>query len=52
MQIQQSCKVYGKRGYSNVHSKLYDNMRHEILNEIEKEKVWNDILATLNYWNK
>ncbi len=41
-----------KRGYSNVHSKLYDNMRHEILNEIEKEKVWNDILATLNYWNK
>lgn len=33
-----------KRGYTNVSSILYRNMRHEILNEQGKEKVWNDIL--------
>lgn len=31
-------------GYNNIYSKLYDNMRHEILNETEKDKVYNDIL--------
>lgn len=33
-----------ERGYSNVISAIYPNMRHEVLNEIGKEKVWNDIL--------
>lgn len=33
-----------KIGYKNVTSKIYDGMRHEILNEIEKELVWKDIL--------
>ena len=32
-------------GYSNVQSRLYPNMRHEILNENGKEAVWNDILS-------
>ena len=36
-----------KRGYSNVSSKLYPNMRHEILNEIGKEEVYVDILNWL-----
>lgn len=31
-------------GYKNVDGILYANMRHEILNEIEKVKVYNDIL--------
>lgn len=31
-------------GYHNITSSLYDGMRHEILNEREKETVWNDIL--------
>lgn len=38
-------------GYNHVSSKLYKNMRHEILNEKKKEIVYNDILKTLNAWN-
>lgn len=33
-----------KAGYTNVDGTMYPNMRHEILNEKEKETVWNDIL--------
>lgn len=33
-----------RHGYSNVSSALYGGMRHEILNEKEKENVWKDIL--------
>lgn len=33
-----------KVGYRNVTSKAYDGMRHEILNETERSKVWADIL--------
>lgn len=32
------------RGYTNVTSVIYPAMRHEVLNEIGKEEVWNDIL--------
>ena len=39
-----------KVGYNDVTYQLYPGMRHEILNEIGKEKVWNDILKTLNEW--
>lgn len=39
-----------KVGYPKVTSKLYPNMRHEIHNEIGKEKVWQDILETLSEW--
>ena len=31
-------------GYRNVTAKLYDGMRHEILNEKQKEQVYRDIL--------
>lgn len=31
-------------GYQNISCKTYPKMRHEILNEIDKETVWNDIL--------
>ena len=33
-----------RHGYTNVSSALYGGMRHEILNEKEKENVWKDIL--------
>lgn len=33
-----------KAGYKNVRAKLYKNMRHEILNEPEHAKVYQDIL--------
>lgn len=34
-------------GYNDVTSKAYSGMRHEILNETDKETVWNDILELL-----
>ena len=41
-----------KVGYVNVTSKLYPHMRHEIVNELGKEHVWNDILNQLTNWQK
>ena len=35
------------RGYRNVSAKLYPGMRHQILNEENKDVVWNDLLALL-----
>ena len=37
-----------KVGYSNVTSKRYEDMRHEIHNEINREIVYNDLLTYLN----
>lgn len=34
-------------GYTNITSRTYEGMRHEILNETRKETVWNDILGVL-----
>ena len=36
------------RGYTNVTSVIYPAMRHEVLNEIGKEEVWDDILYFMN----
>ena len=33
-----------KQGYKDVDGKMYPNLRHEILNEDEKDKVYEDIL--------
>lgn len=38
-------------GYQNVSSVIYPNMRHEVLNEIGKQKVWEDILAFIREEN-
>ena len=35
-------------GYQHVPGKMYPGMRHEILNEVEKEKVYANILSYLN----
>ena len=35
-------------GYSNIMNKTYPAMRHEILNEIGKERVWQDVLDFMN----
>ena len=40
------------RGYRNVSSKVYPNMRHEIHNEAGKEAVWQDIAKTLDAWRE
>ncbi|MCR4911153.1 MAG: lysophospholipase [Bacilli bacterium] len=36
-------KMYHKYGVKSVQTKVYTHMRHEILNELEKEKVFEDI---------
>lgn len=45
--LQAAADAMKKRGYRNVDLKLYPGMRHEILNETDKLKVWNDILQQL-----
>lgn len=54
-----SCKDFAKAvdhmktaGYTKVSSRLYDGMRHEILNETDKKRVWNDVLRTLESWSE
>ena len=37
-----------KQGYQNITGTLYENMRHEILNEVQNEMVYNDILIWMN----
>jgi alpha-beta hydrolase superfamily lysophospholipase len=41
----ESVKTLKKAGFSNVRTITYENMRHEILNEIGKEKVYSDIIS-------
>ena len=44
-----SAQVFLKNlGYKNIKGILYPNQRHEILNELENEVVYNDILKWLN----
>lgn len=37
-------------GYNDVTSAIYSGMRHEVLNEIGKETVWQDILNHILIW--
>lgn len=46
--FREAVKAMEKAGYENVRSVLYPSMRHEILNEAGKERVWNDVLAFLD----
>ena len=39
--------AYRKAGFADVDLRLYLGMRHEIHNEIDKEKVYNDLLKWL-----
>lgn len=41
-------EAYKKIGLNNVELKMYEDMRHEILNEIGKMDVYKDILAYIN----
>lgn len=41
-------KMYRELGVKNVELKIYENMRHEILNETGHEKVYQDILDFIN----
>ena len=37
--------MYKKAGLKDVSYKLYENDRHEILNELDKDVIFNDILS-------
>ena len=37
-------------GYTNVTARLFPGMRHEILNELQKELVYADVQNTLEQW--
>lgn len=39
-----------EKGYDDVTSALYAGMRHEVLNEVNKESVWQDILDHIRLW--
>lgn len=41
-------KMLKKTGHTNVYMKLYEGARHEILNEINREEVYGDIVDWLN----
>jgi alpha-beta hydrolase superfamily lysophospholipase len=41
--------IYLKNGAKNLKFKLYENARHEILNEINREEVYKDILEFFEY---
>lgn len=40
----------GKHGWHEVTWKLYPDMRHEVLNEVGKEQVWEDLYELLMSW--
>ncbi len=42
-------KEYKKAGIKNVKIKLYPNDRHEILNETDRDVVYEDLLHWLNH---
>ncbi len=46
--LNDSIETLRKAGYENISCKVYEHMRHEILNETDAEKVYADILAWLN----
>ena len=37
-------------GYEDVTYRIYDGMRHEILNETDRQRVFDDIYAHLERW--
>lgn len=46
--VYQAIKTYKKIGIKDISYKFYKDSRHEILNEINKEEVYNDIIEWLN----
>lgn len=46
--LNNSIKILKKAGYNNIKLNVYDNMRHEILNETSFNIVYDDIINFLN----
>ena len=45
--LEKAVALMRKVGYARTDLKLYPGMRHEILNETDRQQVWNDILAQI-----
>ena len=45
--LEQAVELMRQVGYRQVDLKLYPGMRHEILNETDRQQVWDDVLALL-----
>ena len=45
--LAQAAELMRRVGYRHVDVKLYPGMRHEILNETDRQTVWNDVLEAL-----
>ncbi len=41
-------KMYHKLGLTHVGTKIYENSRHELLNDVDKQEVYQDILTFFN----
>ena len=50
--FQQAAELLRSVGYQNVTARLFPAMRHEILNEPQKELVYQDILKTIQIWEE
>lgn len=48
--FEQAVELLRSVGYRNVTSRLFPEMRHEILNETHRELVYQDVLETLEQW--
>ncbi|MBR5299892.1 MAG: alpha/beta hydrolase [Bacteroidales bacterium] len=46
--LEKALAAMHEAGYRNIMNKTYPAMRHEILNEIGKERVWQDVLEFMN----
>ena len=49
--VKKAYEMYKKAGITDITCKLYENDRHEILNETDKEKVYADIYAWMSERN-
>lgn len=47
---QEAISFMRKRGYQNMSSRLFDHMRHEILNEINHQIVYDYLLQQIKSW--
>jgi alpha-beta hydrolase superfamily lysophospholipase len=46
--VEAACDLARNAGVKDVSCTIYDGMRHEILNETDRQRVWNDVLSWLN----
>ncbi|CZR03208.1 alpha/beta hydrolase [Trichococcus ilyis] len=46
--VVQTCKAYRQAGLQNVSCKLYEGARHELLNELNKDAVTQDVIDWIN----